>query len=65
MGVKYVSFLVELNGLEVTPEMRKDIRQAYLFAVAFEGSRSLTALYMACGLPAVKGALAVLSWIDS
>ena len=56
-ALKYVSFLLELNGLEVLPEMQKDIRQAIHLLSRSQGSRSLTALYMACGLPAVKGAL--------
>ena len=54
---KYVSFLVELNGLEVTPEIRKDIRQGIYLLSRSRGSRSLTALHMACGLPALKDAL--------
>ena len=56
-ALKYITFLLELNGLEVSPEMQKDIRQAIHLLSHSQGSRSLTALYMACGLPAVKGAL--------
>jgi type IV secretion system protein VirB4 len=54
---KYISFLVELNGLTVTPEIRQDIRQAVYLLSRSQGSRSLTALYMACGVPALKNAL--------
>ncbi len=54
---QYVAFLAELNGLAITPEIRKDIRQAVSLLSRSQGAHSLTALYMACGLPALKDAL--------
>ena len=54
---KYVAFLAEMNGLTITPDIRKDIRQAVSLLSRSQGTQSLTALHMACGLPALKDAL--------
>ncbi len=54
---QYIAFLAEMNGLMITPEIRKDIRQAVWLLSRSLGTRSLTAFYMACGLPALKDAL--------
>jgi type IV secretion system protein VirB4 len=54
---QYVALLAEMNGLTITPEIRKDIRQAVWLLSRSQGTRSLTAFHMACGLPALKDAL--------
>jgi type IV secretion/conjugal transfer VirB4 family ATPase len=54
---QYTAFLAELNGLTITPDIRKDIRQSVSLLARSQGKRSLTALYMACTLPALKEAL--------
>jgi type IV secretion system protein TrbE len=54
---QYIAFLAEMNGLAITPEIRKDIRQAAWLLSRSQGTRSLTAFHMACGLPALKDAL--------
>ena len=54
---QYVALLAEMNGLTITPEIRKDIRQAVWLLSRSQGTRSLTAFHMACGLPVLKDAL--------
>ncbi len=54
---QYGAFLAEMNGLTITPDIRKDIRQAVWLLSRSSGNRSLTALYMACTLLPLKDAL--------
>ena len=56
-GEQYGAFLAEMNGLVITPEIRKDIKQAIWLLSRSPGNRSLTALYMACTLLPLKDAL--------
>jgi len=54
---QYVAFLVELNGLTVTPDIRNDIGRALFLLSRSPSHHSLTALQGACSLPALKSAL--------
>ena len=55
---KYITLLVELNGLAVTPEVKNDIRAAIKKLLSSSrGGRSLNDLYMACASPELKRAL--------
>lgn len=55
---QWIAFLVEMNGLKVTPPIRNDIRDAVERLSGSSGaSRSLNSLHMACSLRPLKEAL--------